>query len=104
MTRLGCLVVCPKLGRFQSPTKDFVAKSKFLLHSRSHSGSAHCIRSTGAKSRSRTMLNVPTSMLKSILACLALVNAESGEGTIGTSNQSCSVYIGQSLDDVAVFT
>ena len=46
----------------------------------------------------------PISMLRSILSRSALVNAESGEGTISTSNQSRSVYVRQSLDNAPFFT
>ena len=62
---------------------------------------------TGRRNRAlKQSTTVTIAMLKLISPCSALMNAESGEGTIGTSNQPCStsVYIGQSLDDVAVFT
>ena len=91
------LIICRKV-------QISVEQRSLSLHSRSNSGSAHCIRSTGTKLRSQAIPNIPTSMLKSILPYSALVNAESEEGTISTSNQSRSVYVRQSLDNVPVFT
>ena len=60
---------------------------------------------TGRRNRAlKQSTTVTIAMLKLISPCSALMNAESGEGTISMSNQSRSAYIRQSLDDVPVFT
>ena len=112
MTRLGCLVALPKLGRvfkvrsktrhsLQSPNFCEPAQATHKVSLRFWSPSLYSV--TGRRNRAlKRSTTVTIAMLKLILPRSALMNAESREGTTSMSYQSRSVYIRQSFDDAPV--